>query len=306
MRIAVTGASGLIGGALVPHLRTRGHEIDRLVRRPAGAPDEITWDPAAGTVDLRRLEGVDAVVHLAAAGAGDHRWTQSYKAEFRNSRVQGTSAIARAVARLDQPPQVLVSASAIGYYGDTGDRVVDESAPAGEGFAADVAAVWEAAADPAREAGIRVVHPRTGLVVSGRRKVWSGRLWPTLSLSLLWPIVSLGVGGRLGTGGQWWSFISLRDEVRALAHLLNHLDGPVNLTAPNPVTNEEYIRAMGALLNRPTVLPVPAPVLKLVLADFASELLGSIRVHPTKLLDSGFVFEDPTIEQALAHARATR
>lgn len=306
MRVAVTGASGLIGGALVTHLRDRGDEVLRLVRGAPAAPDEVRWDPMTGYVDLAGLEGADAVVHLAAAGAGDHRWTQAYKAEFRNSRIRGTDAIARAVARLDQPPQVLVSASAIGYYGDNGDRVVDESAPAGAGFAAEVAAAWEAAADPAREAGIRVVHPRTGLVVAGRRKVWSGRLWPTLSLSLLWPIVSLGAGGRLGTGRQWWSFISLRDEVRALAHLLDHLDGPVNLTAPNPVTNEEFTRAMGALLNRPTVLPVPAPVLKLVLADFASELLGSIRVHPTRLLDSGFVFEDSTIEAALAWARSTR
>jgi uncharacterized protein len=306
MRVAVTGASGLIGSALVPHLRSEGHEVVRMVRRPATGPDEVHWDPDSGVVDLAGLAGTDAVVHLAAAGAGDHRWTEAYKAEFRDSRIRGTDTIARAMAQLDRPPQVLVSASAIGYYGDTGDRAVDESAPAGRGFAAEVAVAWEAAADPAREAGIRVVHPRTGLVVAGRRRMWGGGLWPTLSLSVLWPIVSLGVGGRLGSGRQWWSFISLRDEVRALTYLLENLEGPVNLTAPNPVTNAEFTRAMGALLHRPTVLPVPPMVLKLALADFSSELLGSIRALPTKLQDSGFAFQDPTVREALAWAQSTR
>jgi len=306
MRVAVTGASGLIGSALVPHLQTGGHEVLRMVRRPTTRPDEIQWDPVSGFVDLRGLEGVDAVVHLAAAGAGDQRWTQAYKAEFRDSRIRGTETIARAVAAMDGSISVLVSASAIGYYGDTGDRAVDESAPEGSGFMADVAAAWEAAADPARQAGIRVVHPRTGLVIAGRAPFWQGMRWPHLSLSLLWPIFTLGAGGRLGNGKQWWSFISLRDEVRALTYLLDHLDGPVNLAAPNAVTNAEVTRALGALLRRPTVLPVPASVLKLTLGEFSSEILGSIRVLPTKLLDSGFTFEDPTIEQALAWARSTR
>ncbi len=296
MRIAVTGASGLIGGALVPHLRAHGHEVDRLVRRPSTARDEITWDPVAGTVDLGRLEGVDAVVHLAAEAVGDHRWNAEYKALILNSRVQGTRTISRAMASLERRPSVLVSASAIGYYGDTGDRAVDESDPAGAGYFADVCVQWEAAADPARAAGIRVVHARNGLVVSGRGGAW-GKLWP---------VVRMGVGGRLGTGRQWWSFISLRDEVSALTFLLNNLDGGVNLTAPNPVTNAEMTKAMGRLLRRPTVFPVPAKALQLVLGEFSSEITGSLRVRPTRLLEAGFEFQDPTIDKALAWAWSTR
>jgi len=306
MRIAVTGASGLIGGALVGHLHARGDEVLRLVRGAPDAPDEVRWDPKAGYVDLAGLEGVDAVVHLAGAGVGDHRWTEAYRAEIRDSRVQGTRTIATALTQLEQPPRVLVSGSAIGYYGDTGSTAVDESAPPGESFLAGVVVDWEAAADPAREAGIRVVNPRTGLVIAGRSRVWRGLRQPSLSLSLLWPIFTVGAGGRLGNGRQWWSFISLRDEVRALTHLLDHCDGPVNLTAPNPVTNAEVTQALGALLRRPTVLPVPASVLKLALGEFSSEILGSIRVLPTTLQDSGFVFQDPTIDKALAYALSTR
>jgi uncharacterized protein (TIGR01777 family) len=296
MRIAVTGASGLIGGALVPHLRAQGHEVVRLVRSAPTAADAYLWDPHGGHVDPRAIEGTDAVVHLAAAGAGDHRWTEEYKAVFRNSRVESTKTIATAIAALEDPPRVLVSASAMGYYGDTGDREVDESAGPGDGFAADVVVDWEAAADPARAAGIRVVHPRTGLVVSGRGGAW-GRMWP---------IFRVGLGGRLGSGRQWWSFISLRDEVNALTLLLDSLEGPVNLTAPNPVTNAEVTRAMGELLRRPTVLPVPRKALQLVLGDFSSEVLGSIRVRPGRLLEAGFEFQDPTIDQALAYAWASR
>ncbi len=292
MRVAVTGASGLIGSALVPHLRGQGHEVLRLVRGLATAPDEVRWDPDRGYVDLAPLAGTDAVIHLAGAGVGDHRWTAEYKAAIRDSRVLGTDTIARAMAELHPRPSVLVSGSAIGFYGDTGQREVDESAEAGAGFLADVVVDWEAAADPAREAGIRVVHPRTGLVVARDGGAW-GRLWP---------IFRLGVGGRLGSGRQWWSFISLRDEVAALAYLLQHLEGPVNLTAPNPVTNAEMTAAMGHLLKRPTLIPVPAKALELVLGEFSSEVLGSARVRPGRLLDAGFDFHDPTIESALAAA----
>jgi hypothetical protein len=296
MRIAVTGASGLIGGALVPHLRRQGHDVLRLVRGVATAPDEVSWDPQVGFVDLQALSGVDAVVHLAGAGVGDHRWTDEYKAVIRESRVRGTDTIARAVAALERQPAVLVSSSAIGFYGDTGDREVDETAPAGTGFLADVVVAWEAAADPARDAGIRVVHPRTGLVVSGRGGAW-GRMWP---------IFRMGAGGRLGSGRQWWSFISLRDELAALTHLLEHLDGPVNLTAPSPATNAEVTRAMGRALRRPTALPVPRKALEIALGEFSSEVLGSARVVPTRLLGSGFAFQDPTIDAAVAYALATR
>lgn len=296
MRIAVTGASGFIGGALVPHLRAHGHEVLRMVRHPSGASDEVMWDPMGGTVDVAGLAGVDAVIHLAGAGVGDHRWTDSYKATIRESRVVGTTTLATALASMQQPPSVLVSGSAIGFYGDTDNLAVDEGAPAGSGFLADVVVGWEAAAQPARDAGIRVVHPRTGLVIAGRGGAWAK----------LWPLVRLGVGGKFGSGRQWWSFISMRDELAALSFLLEQLEGPVNLTAPNPVTNAEMVKAMGRLLKRPTVLPVPAKALEIALGEFSSEILGSARVLPTRLVEAGFTFQDPTIDTALAHAWATR
>jgi uncharacterized protein len=297
MRVAVTGASGLIGGALVPHMRAQGHEVLRLVRRSSGAPDEVTWDPMGGRVDVAALDGVDAVIHLAGAGVGDHRWSEEYKTTIRESRSVGTATLAKALASMDRPPSVLVSGSAIGFYGDTGDAEVDEGAPAGSGFLAEVVVDWEAAAQPARDAGIRVVHPRTGLVVAGRGGAWAK----------LWPLVRLGVGGKFGTGRQWWSFISLRDELSALTYLMDHpVDGPVNLTAPNPVTNAEMTKAMGKLLRRPTVFAVPAKALEIALGEFSSEILGSARVRPTRLLEAGFEFQDPTIDKALAYAWAMR
>jgi uncharacterized protein len=296
MRIAVTGASGLIGTALVPHLRSVGHEVVRLVRRPAAAPDEVTWDPKAGTVDLDAMAGVEGVVHLAGAGVGDHRWTDDYKREILDSRVDGTHTIVNAMLALDPKPRVLVSASAIGWYGDTGDRIVDETAPAGTGFLADVVRAWEAAAGPAASAGIRVVHPRTGLVVAK-----SGGAW-----ARMFPLFKLGVGGKLGPGSQYWSWISLRDEVCALQFLLeqDHLSGPVNLTGPDPQTNAEITHVMGKVLGRPTILPAPAFALKAVLGEFSSEVLGSARVVPAVLEGSGFVFQDPTIESAIRTALA--
>ena len=297
MKVAVTGASGLIGSALVVRLRRDGHKVLRLVRRVATAPDEVRWDPDEGYVDLAALDGTDAVVHLAGAGVGDHRWTAAYKETIRESRVRGTDTIARAATRLDRRPEVLISGSAMGFYGDTGDREVDESAPAGSGFLSEVVRAWEAAADPAREAGIRVAHPRSGLVLAGHGGAW-GRLWP---------LFRFGLGGRQGSGRQWWSFISLRDEVAALAFLIeSDLAGPVNLTAPNPVTNAEVTKAMGRAMHRPTPFPVPAKVLQLALGEFSSEILSSSRVLPGRLLESGFQFQDPTIEQAIAWALSQR
>lgn len=297
MRIAVTGASGLIGSALVPHLRSAGHDVVRLVRRPASAPDEVTWDPQAGTVDLDGLAGTDAVIHLAGAGVGDHRWTDDYKREILDSRVSGTHTIVKAMTSLDPLPRVLISASAIGWYGDTGDRTVDETAPAGTGFLADVVRAWEAAADPARTAGVRVVHPRTGLVVSGEGGAWAR----------MFPLFRLGLGGKLGDGRQYWSWISLRDEIRALEFLLEREDlaGPVNLTGPTPVTNAEVTSVMGSVMHRPTVLPAPAFALKAVLGEFSTEVLGSARVVPGVLAEAGFAFEDPTIESAIRSALAS-
>lgn len=291
MKIAVTGASGLIGSALVPALRSEGHDVLRLVRRTADAPDEVTWDPSRGTVDAERLAGTDAVVHLAGAGVGDHRWTEAYKREILDSRVDGTSTIAHAVAALDPKPAVLLSASAIGYYGDTGDRLVDESASRGEGFLAGVVEAWEGAAEAARAAGIRVVHPRSGLVMARGGGAWARML----------PLFRLGVGGRLGGGHQYWSFITLDDEVRALTFLLTaDVSGPVNLTAPTPATNAEVTAAMGSALHRPTVLPVPAFALKAVLGEFSSEVLGSARVLPRVLQAAGFEFRHADIRTAAA------
>ncbi|MFF3390627.1 TIGR01777 family oxidoreductase [Streptomyces sp. NPDC002669] len=293
-RIAVTGASGLIGAALVRSLRTDGHEVVRLVRRPARTGDEVEWDPRRGYVDVAGLVGCDAVVHLAGAGVGDRRWTSAYKREIRDSRVLGTTAIAEAVASLDTPPKVLLSGSAIGYYGDTGDRAVDEGAPAGEGFLPSVCVEWEAATAAAQEAGVRTVHARTGLVVGREGGAW-GRLFP---------LFRAGLGGRLGNGRQYWSFISLHDEVAALRHILDteSLSGPVNLTGPDPVTNGEVTAAMGRVLHRPTPFAVPAPALRIVLGDFADDVLGSQRVLPGRLLDSGFVFAFPGIDEAIRAA----
>lgn len=293
-RIAVSGASGLVGAALVRSLRADGHEVVRLVRRPARTGDEVEWDPKRRYVDVAGLVGCDAVVHLAGAGVGDHRWTPAYKREIRDSRVLGTTAVAEALASLDVPPKVLVSGSAIGYYGDTGDRAVDESAPAGTGFLPSVGVEWEAATAAAQEAGVRTVHARTGLVVGRAGGAW-GRLFP---------LFRAGLGGRLGDGRQYWSFIALHDEVAALRHILDteSLSGPVNLTGPDPVTNAEVTAAMGRVLRRPTLLTVPAPALRLVLGDFAEEVLGSRRVLPGRLLDSGFEFAFPGIDAAIRAA----
>ncbi|WP_137989764.1 TIGR01777 family oxidoreductase [Streptomyces vilmorinianum] len=293
-RIAVTGASGLIGSALVRSLRADGHHVSRLVRRPARTADEVEWDPKRLYVDTAGLVGVDAVVHLAGAGVGERRWNEAYKKEIRESRVLGTKAISQALASLAEPPKVLVCGTALGYYGDTGSRAVDESAPAGEGFLPSVCVEWEAAAAPAEEAGIRVAYARTGLVVAREGGAW-GRLFP---------VFRAGVGGRMGDGRQFWSFISLHDEVAALRHLIDtdSLAGPVNLTAPEPVTNREVTAAMGRVLRRPTLFTVPAPALRLVLGDFAQDVLGSQRVLPSRLLESGFDFAFPTIDDSIRAA----
>ncbi|MFF7444850.1 MULTISPECIES: TIGR01777 family oxidoreductase [unclassified Streptomyces] len=293
-RIAVAGASGLIGSALVRSLTADGHEVVRLVRRAPRGDGEVRWDPEGRRVDTAGLAGCDAVVNLAGVGIGDRRWTEAYKARIRSSRVDGTAALAEAVAALDEPPRVFVNGSAMGYYGETGDRVVDESAPPGEGFLPELCVEWEAAAAPAREAGVRTVFTRTGLVVAREGGAW-GRLFP---------LFKAGLGGRLGDGRQYWSFISLHDEVAAIRHLLDTdgLSGPFNLTAPNPLTNREITEAMGRVLHRPTLLSVPAPVLRTVLGELSSDVLGSQRVVPKRLLESGFTFAFPEIEGAVRAA----
>ncbi len=291
MRVAITGASGLIGTALAASLETSGHEVRRLVRRPARGPGEISWDPVEGTVDLDALAGTEAVVHLAGAGVGDRRWTPQYKRLIRDSRVLGTRAIATALTRLDPAPSVLLSGSAVGYYGDRGEEVLLESAARGDGFLADVVVDWEAETVRAAEAGVRTVLLRTGLVLS-RHGGAVGRLLP---------ILRLGLGGPIGDGRQWWPWITLADEVRAIEFLLERgLSGPVNLSAPQPARNVDVVRALGAALSRPTALPVPTVALRVALGEFASDITASQRVVPQALQEAGFEFEHPDLAAAAA------
>ncbi|MEU6675575.1 TIGR01777 family oxidoreductase [Streptomyces sp. NPDC046925] len=293
-RIAVAGASGLIGTALTRALADDGHEVVRLVRRAPRTKDEVRWDPKEGYVDTAGLAGCDVIVNLAGAGVGDHRWTAAYKQEIRDSRVLGTSALAEAAASLDERPRVFLCASAIGYYGDTGERAVDESAPAGQGFLPSLCVEWEGAAAAAHEAGIRTVFARNGLVVAREGGAW-GRMFP---------LFKAGLGGRLGNGRQYWSHISLHDAVAALRHLLDteSLSGPVNVTAPEPRTNREVTAAMGRVLHRPTLFTAPSPALRVVLGEMAGDVLGSQRVLPTRLLESGFSFAFPGIEESIRAA----
>jgi len=292
LHVAVTGASGLIGSALTRRLMADGHRVSPLVRRPAG-PGEISWDPASGRLESKDLEGLDAVVHLAGESVGV-RWTASRKARIRESRVRGTRLLTEALARTSRHPAVLVSASAIGIYGDRGDEILTESsAPAaGDDFLASVTRDWENAADSARAAGIRVVHPRFGVVLSPAGGALAKMLWP----------FRLGLGGRIGSGAQWMSWISIDDVAGALLHLIRtaSLSGPVNLTAPAPVRNRDFTRALGRVLSRPAVLPVPAAALRLVLGEMAdAALLASARVRPDRLIGSGYQFVHPDLDTAL-------
>jgi uncharacterized protein (TIGR01777 family) len=297
MRVAITGSSGLIGTALTASLQADGHQVVRLVRRPPRSADEIRWDPRAADAGNPVLTGVDACVHLAGAGVGDHRWTAAYKAEIRSSRVLATRALATALVALSPRPATFIVASAMGWYGDTGGATVTEGAPAGNGFLSRVVADWEAAASPARDAGIRVAQLRSGLVLAS-----GGGMLGRLSLP-----ARLGVLPRFGDGRQVMSWISLTDEIRAIRFLLDDAgasgrSGPYNLTAPNPVTDAELTSALLAAYRRPDFswLRVPAPVLKLGLGEMSAELLTSARVLPKRLLDDGFEFDHPTVSAALA------
>ena len=292
-RIAISGASGLIGSALSAALIADGHTVVPLVRRSARPGESaVEWDPSAGTIDAAGLEGIDAVVHLAGAGIGDHRWNDAYKREVLESRTRGTELLATTLAGLDSPPAVMVSGSAIGIYGDTGDSAVDETAPHARDFLASVCTQWEAAAAPAAEAGIRVPLLRTGIVLSPEGG----------ALAKLLPLFKLGAGGRMGSGRQWWSWISLADEVSVIRWLIdNDVTGPVNATAPEPVTNAEMTKTLGTVLHRPTLLPVPSFGPKLLLgSELAQALLfTSQRVVPKVLTDHHFQFAHPTLESAL-------
>ena len=294
MRIAVTGASGLVGSHLVPQLRSHGHDVVTLVRRAPVRPDEIRWDPSSGDLDPADLEGVEAAVHLAGAGIGDKRWSGEYKQLVLSSRVESTTLLANTLTQLDPRPQVLLSGSAIGFYGDAGDRECDESTPAGTGFLADVCQAWEGATTAAEEAGIRTVHLRTGLVLSGT----GGMLAQQLRL------YKLGLGGPLGNGRQWWSWVSLADELGAIEHLLTaDVAGPVNITGPAPVRQRDFAAALGRALHRPAVLPAPGFALKAVIGEFAEEgILAGQQVLPRVLESDGYAFSHRTLDEALATA----
>jgi len=299
MLVVVTGASGLIGTALTRRLRAEGHQVLRLTRsRPTGA-DQAQWDPAAGQLDPDALAKADAVVHLAAKNIGEQlRWTARTKRELLASRVVGTALVARIMADLaggsGPGPRVLLCASGVGFYGDRGDEVLTEASSGGSGFLADLCRQWEAAADPAREAGLRVVHLRTGPVQDT-----AGGGLPKQAL-----MFRLGLGGRLGSGRQWLSWTSLDDIVGTYVHALTHeeLDGPVNNVAPNPVTNAEFTATLARVLHRPALLPIPELGPKLVLGEAADEFLFvSQRAHPLRLLETGYQFQFPELEPALRH-----
>ena len=288
-RVAITGASGLIGGALSAFLRARGDDVVHLVRREPRTPYEVGWDPASRTLDPGDLKGLTAVVHLAGAGVGDQRWTPAYKQKILASRVDGTATIAAALADLGEPI-ALVSGSAIGAYGDRGEETLTEDSAAGQGFLADVVRAWEAATTPAQDAGLRVVHARTGLVLTPA----GGAMKRVL------PLARFGLAGPLGNGRQYWSWITLHDELRALAHLIDRdLSGPVNLVSTQPLRQAEVMKALGAQLRRPAALPAPALALKIALGEFATDILGSQRVLPSVLTASGFAFDHDTIEGAM-------
>lgn len=289
LRVVLAGASGLIGSALTDSLRGDGHEVKTLLRHATDAPGTDSWDPARGLVDPDFLADADAVVCLSGVAVGDHRWNEQYKRLILSSRVDSVGTLARSLAEYGGP-RTLICASAAGYYGDTGDRTVTEESPAGSSFLAGVCVRWEAAAQPAREAGVRVAHLRTGLVLSR-----GGGL-----LGRLAPLVKLGVGGRLGSGKQYMPWISLADEIGAIRHVLEHdISGPVNLTGPEPVTNAEFTAVLGRVLRRPTVLPVPGVAARVALGEFAGEVLGGQRAVPARLNETGYPFRHTDIETAL-------
>ena len=294
MKIVITGSSGLIGSALVRDCEKKNFEVVKLVRRAPKQENESQWDPVKGIVDLNVLEKATAIVNLAGAGVGDRRWSKKYKKLILDSRVNSTETLANAIVNLKTPPSVFVSGSAIGFYGDTADVAVDENANLGEGFLSDVVFNWEYAAQRVRSNNIRVVHPRTGLVMSKR-----GGL-----LKKILPLFKLGLGGKLGNGKQYWSYISLEDEIRAIHHVIDdvRLTGGVNFTNPNPVTNAELTKLLSSVVNRPAFLNVPSLALKIALGEFSIEALGSSRILPSKLKAAGFKFNQPDILSTLNSA----
>jgi uncharacterized protein len=300
MRIVMAGSSGFLGTLLASRLTAEGHQVVRLVRRPTKGGDEIRWDPQAGQLDPAALAGADAVVNLAGANIGDKRWTAEYKRVLVDSRTDTTELLARTIGGLppEDRPRSLANASAIGWYGDTDDRAVDENAPAGEGFMADLCRVWEAATRPAEDAGVRVVRLRSGLPLQAGEGYLKPQLLP----------FRLGLGGKIGSGRQWIAWISLEDWLRAVLFLLGRDDivGAVNVVGPRPVTNAEFTQALGRALNRPTVMPIPTLALRLMLGELSGEALRSSRVLPGVLNRVGFPFEHPDLDDALRVALRAR
>ena len=289
MQIAIAGALGLIGSALTPFLTTGGHQVHKLVRGGSASPGDIAWDPAAGKIDAARLAGCEAVVNLAGEGIAARRWTAAQKERIRASRVDSTTLLAHTLAGLNPRPRVWVCASAIGFYGDRGDELLDEASRAGEGFLPDVCQQWEAATAPAADAGIRVIRIRFGIVLSPAGG----------ALAKMLPPFRMGAGGRLGDGRQSMSWIALDDVVGAIHHLIMHetLAGPVNAVAPHPATNLEFTKTLGRVLHRPTIFPMPAPVVRLLFGEMGDALLlSSARVHPARLLESGYAFRYPQLD----------
>ncbi len=288
VKVAITGSSGLIGTALVTRLQASGHEVLRLVRRAPRSAGEVRWDPETGDLDPKLLAGVDAAVNLAGAGVGDKRWSDAYKQTILTSRVNSTRTLVTAMLAMDTPPQVLVSGSAQGYYGDRGDEELTEASPGGEGFLADVVRAWEAEVRAA-DGGVRVALARTGLVMAPDGGAFGKLL----------PLVKLGLGGPLGNGRQWWSWITMTDQVAALEHLIRaDVSGPVNLCAPQPARNREVVAALGRAFGRPTLLPAPGFALRVAVGEFSSEILSSTRMAPDVLAHSGFGFRHPDLDGA--------
>lgn len=292
MKILVTGSTGLVGSVLLPFLAAKGHECVRLVRSAPGGPGEIRWDPAAGALDPNSLADFEGVVHLAGENIAQGRWTKEKKARIRRSRVEGTRLLAEAIAKSPNPPKVLVSASAVGYYGDRGEESLTEESLSGKGFLAEVCQEWEKSAESAAARGVRVVNPRIGVVLSSKGGALSKMVVP----------FKMGVGGKVGSGNQYMSWIHLDDLIAVITHALvtDSLRGPVNATSPNPVTNLEFTGALGKVLSRPTIFPLPAFAAKLVLGEMAEELLlASQRAIPARLAAQGFQFRFPEIQAAL-------
>ncbi len=293
MKVVVSGASGLVGSALVPALRAAGHDVVTLVRRESAGPDERAWNPAAGELDPAALAGADAIVNLSGATIG-RRWNEARKREILESRVATTSLLARTAAGLDPKPVALVNAGPTGIYGDRGDEILTEDSELGSGFLAEVGRAWEEAAQPARDAGLRVVQFRQGIVLSKDGGALERLLLP----------FKLGLGGRVGSGRQWWSWVGLDDVVAAYRFgLENDVSGAFNLVSPNPATNAQFVKALGRALRRPTVLPLPAFAVRTAFGEMGQEaLLDGQRVLPARLLDAGFTFSYPDLDSALARA----